>query len=274
MGDPNEAPVVRAVWPEALAASVSQRLAAVRERIAHCGGDPDAVRIVAVTKGFGPDALLAAHAAGLGDVGENYAGELLAKRGAIGEAGASMRWHYLGAIQRNKVARLAPFVDCWQGVCRAVEGEAIAAHRPGAEVLVQVAADVDSRRGVAPAEVPALVASLSAAGLAVRGLMTVAPPGARAAREVFRRVRELADALALPERSMGMSEDLEAAIAEGTTMLRLGRALFGPRPPARGAPVRLDPAVEPGGDALTKGASSSAWRRLDGPLSALTSTTL
>ncbi|MGH9087650.1 MAG: YggS family pyridoxal phosphate enzyme [Acidimicrobiales bacterium] len=203
--------------------------AAVRARIAAAGGDPGTVRVVAVTKGFGPDVARATVAAGLLDVGENYAQELLAK--AVGwDTVPAPRWHFLGAVQRNKVPALAPVVDCWQSVARAVEGEAIARRRPGAGVLVEV--DLTGRKGrngCSPDAVPALVTDLGSLGLDVRGLMTVAPPGPGGARPAFRTVRDLADRLGLPERSMGMSGDLEDAVAEGSTMVRVGRALFGAR---------------------------------------------
>src|SRR5271165_7017326 len=104
---------------------VAVKAAEARDRIARAGGDPERVRIVAVTKGFGPEEVAAAFAAGLKDVGENYADELVSKWATLGRTAT---WHFLGAIQRNKVPRLAPFVDCWQGVARAVEGEAILRH--------------------------------------------------------------------------------------------------------------------------------------------------
>ena len=211
-------------------AAVRAALLRVRDRIAAAGGDPETVAVLAVTKGFGADAVTAALAAGLGAVGENYATELIDKFAALDGAGAS--WHFLGAVQRNKVARLAPLVDCFQAVARLEEGAAIARHRPGAGVLVQVAArDDPGRNGVLPDSVPALVAALVDLGLDVRGLMVVAPPEPGAARAAFGELRRLADALSLPERSMGMTGDLEAAVAEGSTMVRIGRALFGDRPP-------------------------------------------
>ena len=212
-------------------------LARVRARIAGAGGDPDKVRVVAVTKGFGPEAVAAAREAGVVDVGENYAQELLAKDGALrgsGDRETGVRWHFLGAIQRNKVATLAPVVSCWQSVARAVEGEAITRRRPGAAVLVEVdTTGAPGRNGCALEGVPALVADLRAARLEVDGLMTVAPLDPDAARAAFRLVRSLADDLGLVERSMGMSDDLELAVAEGATMVRVGRALFGDRPARR-----------------------------------------
>ncbi len=213
-------------------AAVVAALDAVRRRIEGAGGDPAAVRVVAVTKGFGPEAVAAAVAAGCTDLGENYAQELVAKAASLGAG--PVRWHFLGHIQRNKVARLAPVVDCWQSLSRVVEGEAIARHRPGAHMLVEVETTGDgARNGCPPDGVPDLVRELVARGLSVDGLMTVAPApataGADGARRAFRTVRRLADDLGLAERSMGMTDDLEAAVAEGSTMVRVGRALFGPR---------------------------------------------
>ena len=201
----------------------------MHERIARAGGDPERLRVIAVTKGFGPEAVEAARAAGLADVGENYAAELQAK--APGPPGT--RWHFLGAIQRNKVRALAPLVDMWQGVARVAEGERIARYAPGARVLIQVdtSGGLPGRNGCPPQDVMALATSLSALDLQLAGLMTVAPPGAAASASAFRSVGHLADALGLRERSMGMSADLEAAVAAGSTMVRVGRALFGDRPP-------------------------------------------
>ena len=209
------------------------RLAAIRRRIASAAPDPDRVTLLAVTKGFGPEAVQTALAAGLVAVGENYADELVAKAAALaGEPGPAPVWHYLGAIQRNKVPRLAPVVACWQGLGRIEEGRAIARRRPGARVLVQVdVAGLPGRGGVPPAEVPDLVADLRTEELDVAGLMAVGPPGApEDARPGFREVARLADALDLRIRSMGMTDDLEVALEEGSTMVRLGRALFGDRP--------------------------------------------
>ena len=187
--------------------------------------------MVGVTKGFGADAVRAAREAGLGDLGENYAAELVAKAPAADEA---VVWHFLGAVQRNKVALLAPLVGLWQSVAREAEGARIARFAPGAGVLVQVdTTGLPGRNGCPPSDVGELVRRLLGLGLDVRGLMTVAAPGPPAARAAFERVGQLADELGLPERSMGMSDDLEAAVAAGSTMVRIGRALFGERAAAR-----------------------------------------
>jgi hypothetical protein len=211
-----------------------ERLAAIRDRIRSAAPEPDAVTLVAVTKGFGSDAVRRAMASGLTVVGENYADELVAKAEAVADdPGPSPEWHFLGAIQRNKVPRLAPLVSCWQAVSRIAEGRAIALRHPGARVLVQVdVAGLAGRGGVPPAAVADLVAALRDEDLDVAGLMAVGPPGPpEDARPGFREVTRLADGLRLPVRSMGMTDDLEVALSEGATMVRLGRALFGDRPP-------------------------------------------
>jgi hypothetical protein len=214
------------------AEDVADRLAGVRQRIASATSDPSSVTVIAVTKGFGDDAVRAALGAGIVDIGENYADELVAKAAAIDDREAVPRWHFLGSIQRNKVARLAPLVACWQGVSRLEEGRAIAKRWPGAGVLIQVdIAGIPGRGGCEPAGVPGLVSAVRDQGLAVAGLMAVGPPGPpEGSRAGFRAVTALADRLDLPVRSLGMTEDLEVAVAEGSTMVRIGRGLFGDRP--------------------------------------------
>jgi pyridoxal phosphate enzyme (YggS family) len=207
---------------------VETALAEVRRRIVVAGGDPARVGVVAVTKGFGPDAVAAAVDAGLVDIGENYAQELLTKAATVESA---VRWHFLGPVQRNKVAALAPHVHLWQAIDRLAAGEAIAKRQPGAHVLVQVNVSGEaSKAGVAPPEAADLVGALRGLDLDVAGLMAVGPSGPREdARAGFRLLAAMAEDLGLQERSMGMSEDLEIAVEEGATMVRIGRALFGPR---------------------------------------------
>jgi len=211
----------------------ASRLVALRQRITAAGGDPARVRIVAVTKGLEFAAARAALAAGCVDLGENYAAELLAKAARLraSSASAGARWHLIGGIQRRRVAALAPYVSLYEAVDRIEEGTALARHAPGAAVLVEVdTTDLPGRGGVAPREVPGLVAGLDALGLDVQGLMTVAPPDREGARRGFATVFSLVRDLGLREASMGMSDDFELAVAEGSTMVRIGRALFGPRP--------------------------------------------
>jgi hypothetical protein len=210
-----------------------ERLDGLRARIEAAAPDPDRVSLLAVTKGFGPEAVDRALAAGLHAVGENYADELVAKAAAVaGQPGPTPQWHYLGAIQRNKVPRLASIVSCWQAVSRVEEGRAIAHRAPGARVLVQVdVAGLPGRGGVRPEDTAELVAGLRDEDLDVAGLMAVGMPGPpEGARPGFREVTRLADSLDLAVRSMGMTDDLEVALSEGSTMIRIGRALFGDRP--------------------------------------------
>lgn len=222
---------------------LAANLEALRARITDAGGSPDDVTIVAVTKGFGADAVQAAVEAGLRDVGENYAQELESKAKAVPPATRlEARFHFLGRIQRNKVARISRHVHLWHTVDRAAAGQEIAKHERPAPVLVQVNVSGEgAKNGCRFDEAPALVDSLGAMGLDVRGLMAVGPAGPpELARPGFRKLTALADRLGLPERSMGMTDDLEVAVQEGTTMVRVGRALFGDRDP-RSEPSDLRP---------------------------------
>jgi pyridoxal phosphate enzyme (YggS family) len=214
------------------------RVAAVRDRIAEAGGDPRAVRLVAVTKGFDAGVVQEALDAGLVDIGESYVQELVAKATHLEEGAGdrSLRWHFVGRLQRNKVRKAAPHVWLWHSVDRLALGAEIARWAPGAAVLAQVNASGEaSKAGCEPSMAPALLDGLVDLGLDVRGLMTIAPAGpAEGARPAFRTLRELAERLGLGELSMGMSDDLEVAVQEGATMVRVGRDLFGPRPDQAG----------------------------------------
>ena len=221
--------------------ALADRLDVVRARIAAATPEPSAVRLVAVTKGFDVDTVRAALDAGLVDIGESYVQELVAKAveidaeiddGAAPPGRPHPRWHAIGRLQRNKVRKAAPFVTLWHSVDRLSLGAEIARHAPGAAVLAQVNASGEEQKGgAAPAMVPGLVEGLGDLGLDVRGIMTIAPYGSpEAARSAFRTARELRDRLGLTELSMGMSGDLEVALDEGATLVRVGSGLFGPRP--------------------------------------------
>jgi PLP dependent protein len=160
-------------------AAVRERLDAVRARIAAAGGHD--VSIVAVTKGFGPDAIDAVVAAGCRDVGENYAQELVGKLPAVQAPKPVV--HFIGHLQTNKVKQLAPVVDVWQSVDRRGVVDALARHAPpGARVLVQVnVAGQSQQGGCAPADAPQLVDAATAAGLRVTGLMAIGRAGGAAA---------------------------------------------------------------------------------------------
>jgi hypothetical protein len=227
---------------------VAQRLADVRRRIVASGGDARRVTVVAVTKTFGSDAVLAALGAGLADIGENYAQELIEKAAAVVQArpAAPPRWHFIGAVQRNKVRGLAPVVDVWGAIGRRDAGRAVARVAPGARVLVQVNATGEpAKSGYAPSETAREVAALREVGLDVVGLMTIGRAGPpEQSRPAFATVSALADELGLSERSMGMSADLEVAIEEGSTMVRIGSALFGARRSAGARGERSTPSPE------------------------------
>ncbi len=222
---------------------VALRVAAIRDRIARAGG-PEGLRIVAVTKTFGPDAVRAAVGCGLFDVGENYGRELLATAAAVvgapvgrgSESESALRWHFLGGVQRREIPKIAPIVAVWEGVDRLEEGEAIARHAPGATVYVEVdASEIAGRAGLRPREAVELVGALRRLDLNVAGVMTIAPPNDPAgAARAFAAAAAVADECGLAERSMGMSDDLEIAVEFGSTAVRIGRGLFG----ARGAPAR------------------------------------
>ena len=233
--------------------NIATRLADVHQRIAdaarNAGRAPEEIALVAVSKEVTADAVTEALAAGQRDFGENRAQELLAKAGRLEAepvAGAAPVWHFIGRLQRNKVKTIAPHVTLWHSVDRAELGTEIARHAPGARVLVQVnVAGEDRKGGCASTDVAPLVETLVDLGLAVDGLMTV-PPLVGDPRPHFASLRDLAMRLGLPVLSMGMSGDFEAAIGEGSTLVRVGRAVFGPRsgpgtrvPPVGGGDDRL-----------------------------------
>lgn len=217
--------------PDPPADLVAERHEAVKERIRRAGGG--GVELVAVTKGWGPGAVEAATACGIAHIGENYAQECLAKLGAA-RLDRRPRVHLIGRLQRNKVRRLAAVIDVWQTVDRVELVRKIALEAPGAEVMIQVNVSGESTKaGCSPEGVRALAAAAESAGLTLTGLMGIGPMGPPAeARPGFRALRRMVDDLGLRHCSMGMSDDMEAAIEEGSTMVRIGRDLFGERPAA------------------------------------------
>ena len=207
---------------------VGDRVAAVRQRIEAAGGV--GVTLVAVTKGFGTDALDAVAAAGVADIGENYAQELLAKAPVVQRRGLIV--HFIGRLQTNKVRAIAPLVGWWQSVDRPAAAAEIAKRASGARVLVEVNISGEAQKaGCDPTEADKIVAECARLGLDVRGLMAIGRAGEpEDARQGFRLLRRLVDDLGLTVCSMGMSADLEVAVEEGATMVRVGSALFGERP--------------------------------------------
>jgi PLP dependent protein len=223
---------------------VAAALASVRARIARAcasaGRDPDLVAIVAVTKGFDRQAPEAAMAAGLTDIGENYYQEAAEKFTTLAWPPGVTR-HFIGRVQRNKAHRIAALFDVVQTVDGLPEARALdegaAEQGKTLRVLVQLNAADDQRQGVAPGEVGDFVRALEPCrNLRVRGLMAMGPRETLATADVFARARACFEGLrasssAIDTLSMGMSDDLELAVAAGSTMLRLGSALFGARPP-------------------------------------------
>lgn len=206
---------------------VASRVADIRQDISRLSSH--AVSIVAVTKTFSTEAWAAAAFAGCDAIGENYAQELLQK---VGEVDAPLPVHFIGAIQSNKVRALAPFVSLWQGVDRQSVVTEIAKRAPGARVLLQVnTTGEESKSGVSPQSLDALLESAVSAGLVVEGLMTLGPTSGdmAEARSSFMQLRALADARGLRECSMGMSGDYQVALECGSTMIRIGSMLFGER---------------------------------------------
>ncbi len=211
--------------------NLAHDLASLRARIVEQVPDRE-VTLVAVTKGHPTEVAAAAHEAGLRVLGENYAQELLAKATVLPD---DIEWHFIGRLQRNKVKTLAPYVSLWQSVDRMAVATEIAKQVPGAAVLVQANLSADPTKGGCPrGEVESLVAGAADLGLDVRGLMGVGVFGDRdATAESFSWLVDTADHLGLAIRSIGMTDDLDLALEAGSTMVRVGTSLFGPRPAAR-----------------------------------------
>lgn len=225
-------------------APLGVRLAQVREALAHAarrsGRDAASVRLVAAVKTVPAEVVAEAVALGIEDLAENRVQEAERKISVVGRNAA--RWHLVGHLQRNKAGRAARLFDRIHGLDSRALAESLSRLVEGTGRLLPVMIEVNvsgvaSQFGVAPAEVGLLAAATAALpGLALDGLMTVGAPGSAAeSRRTFAALRELRDeveqdrGLRLPELSMGMSGDFEIAVEEGSTMVRIGTALFGPR---------------------------------------------
>jgi PLP dependent protein len=226
--------------------SIAENILQVRARItAACAPAQRAVgeiTLLAVSKTCPAEAVRAAHAAGQTAFGENYVQEALDKIAALADQRPSLSWHLIGPLQANKTRSVAENFDWVHSVDRLRIAERLSAQRPAAlgplNVCVQVnISGEDSKSGAAPDDVPALARAVVALpGLRLRGLMAVPAPaiGLAAQREPHRRLYALWQSLreaglALDTLSMGMSDDLEAAVLEGSTLLRVGTAIFGRR---------------------------------------------
>jgi pyridoxal phosphate enzyme (YggS family) len=211
--------------------TVRERLAAVRERIERAGRDPSEVAIVAVTKGFSAEACLQALEAGLHMLGENRVQEALEKMEAVPDA----EWHLIGHLQTNKVKQAAGRFSLIQSVDSVRLAEAISHIVPSQAVLVEVNVSREPQKSGADPDRALDVIAAVAGLLEVRGLMAMGPSEGDPS-STFLELRNLRDSAEqrlgrqLPVLSMGMSGDFESALAAGSTMLRLGTALFGARP--------------------------------------------
>ena len=217
------------------ASAVAEAVARVEQRLAVLAPDR-IVQLVAVTKGFGADAIRAAIAAGCRAIGENYAQELqhkMAELGAEEPLDPAPEVHFIGQLQTNKVRLLASLVDVWETVDRESLADEIAKRVAAARVYVQVNTTGEAGKGgCARSEAAALVTHCTSKGLRVEGLMTVGPTSGdpEQTSAAFARLAALSDELGVEARSMGMSGDYELAVAHGATHVRIGSALFGPRP--------------------------------------------
>ena len=228
--------------------NIEGKLQEVKARIAsachEAGRSVQGVSLLAVSKTFGAAAVRDAAAAGQFDFGENYVQEGVAKILALHELRPRLRWHFIGPLQSNKTREVATHFDWVHGIDRLKIAQRLAEQRPPALAPLQVCLQVNisgeaSKGGVAASELPALAAAVAALPrerLVLRGLMAIPEPTAdmAAMRRPHRALRELfetlcSQGLALDTLSMGMSADLEAAIAEGATVVRVGSAIFGAR---------------------------------------------
>lgn len=211
----------------------------------HAGRPVDGVTLLAVSKTFPDSAVREAFDAGCRQFGENYVQEALDKIAALADLRSRITWHLIGPLQSNKTRPVAEAFDWVHSVDRLKIAQRLAEQRPAGLPPLQVCLQVNisgeaSKSGVAPADVPALAQAVAALPrLRLRGLMAIPEPAGdfTAQRAPHRALRELlaalnAQGLALDTLSMGMSADLEAAIAEGATIVRVGTAIFGGRPPA------------------------------------------
>ena len=194
------------------------------------GRSGGSAQIMAVTKGFPKEAAVAAYQTGITLLGENYAQELIKKHEAL--PGLEGEWHMIGSLQRNKVRKLSEIVSVWQTVDRVSLLSEIAKYHPSAKVLIQInPLQIPNKAGCSIPEAEILLEQGAEMGLFIKGVMAVGMQGnLEETSKIFREAVDFAERFELPERSIGMTEDLEVAIDCGSTLLRIGRALFGDRP--------------------------------------------
>ena len=213
------------------ALKIKENYESIMRRVREIGGAR--VRVVAVTKTFPASAVNAVVAAGCSMIGENYAQDLLEKWPGV-DLVRRPEVHFIGRLQSNKVRALSPIVNVWQSVDRESVIAEIARRAPQSRIMLQVNATGEADKGgCLVGDVDELFTRSIDLGLEVVGLMTVGPTSGDVAltRRAFETTARLAHELGLPEVSMGMTGDLELAIECGSTMVRIGSAIFGDRPP-------------------------------------------
>ncbi len=221
--------------------TLAERLERVRERIergcARGRRDPATVKLLAVTKVFGPEAIRDGYGLGLREFGENYVQEMERKAPAVADL-AGARFHLIGHLQSNKTKKASQLFSSIDSIDSAKLAGRLGSELNNAElkpmdVMIEVKlSEEDAKSGAAPSDLPAITDAIRGSrNLNLVGLMTVPPwsEDAETARPYFARLRELGEQYAIPELSMGMSNDLEVAIEEGATWVRVGTALFGRR---------------------------------------------
>jgi pyridoxal phosphate enzyme (YggS family) len=216
--------------------SLNDRLLAVRERIeracARARRDPAGVRLLAVTKVFGPEVVREAYDHGLREFGENYVQEMERKAPVLADL-QNARFHLIGHLQSNKTKKASQLFSCIDSIDSVKLATRLEAEMKTLDVMIEVRlSDETSKTGADPEDLPAIVETIrNCANLRLQGLMTIPAwsENAELARPCFARLRELAARFDLRELSMGMSNDLEVAIEEGATWVRVGTALFGRR---------------------------------------------
>ncbi len=231
---------------------ISEQLVDVREKITAAAGragrDPAEIRLIAVAKGQPVEKVMEAVQAGVTDIGENYAQEMLEHQEALRLASLAqdqLRWHFIGHLQRNKVKQIIGLVSLIHSVdsidlAREIDRRAAALDKVQ-EILIEInLGSEDSKSGIDPEKAPELIRELSPMGhLTLKGLMALPPflPDPEAVRPYFVRLRQIRDAInagnvyktPLTELSMGMTHDFEVAIEEGATIVRVGTGIFGER---------------------------------------------
>jgi pyridoxal phosphate enzyme (YggS family) len=243
------------IEPARIAANLERIRGRIRTAAEESGRSVDQVTLIGASKGQSAAAIAAAHAAGLTDLGESYVQDALPKMSALAELapavpGGGIIWHFIGALQANKTRAVAENFSWVHTIERLRVAERLSEqrpfHAPALNVCVQVRIGAEAgKAGADPAQVPQLLRAIAALPrLKLRGLMCLPPPEVDPARQRYwlHQLQELfesvnADGAGLDTLSMGMSADLEAAVHEGATLVRIGTDLFGPRPPKAANPA-------------------------------------